>query len=591
VGQSRREARAGLTGREPSQRIPAPVRYGRPIATSALFAVLGAPAFAAEDCGGADRLLVNGRIVTMDDSTSIAEAAAIRDGRFVAVGRGRDLAACAGPRTVRVDLEGRSVLPGLIDVHTHALEWAKGLVRNDVAVGYPAVRTVADLVGRVRERAAVVARGGWIVGSGWDDAKLDEKRYVTRADLDPVSPEHPVYLTHVSDHLAAANSLALREAGITKSTADPPGGLIERSANGEPTGILKDNAMALVAARLPPDPPDLAVRAARVVSERALAVGLTTLHDVNLTPADLGAYQDAERRGWLRARVRLVPGVASVADAERLASQGVHTGFGSDRLKLGGAKMFADGGMGARTIAVYEPLADEPANRGLLIWTSEDMRRAHLALARAGWQLVTHAIGDRALDQVLDSYEATQRELGLEDARFRIVHAGLSTPAIQKRLRALRVGVDGNPPFVYWIGSWFRKYGPERVRWSYPGRSYVDAGIVAGGASDAPVTPLSPWWGVWAAVVRQELETGEILAPDERLSVAETLRLYTRNGAWLGFEENRIGVIAPGALADLVVVDRDVLGVPASELKDVQVLMTFVGGELVFDAARPAAAP
>jgi predicted amidohydrolase YtcJ len=179
----------------------------------------------------------------------------------------------------------------------------------------------------------------------------------------------------------------------------------------------------------------------------------------------------------------------------------------------------------------------------------------------------------------------------LKDARFRIVHAGLSTPAIQKRLRALAVGVDGNPPFVYWIGSWFRKYGPERVRWSYPGRSYVDAGIVAGGASDVPVTPLSPWWGVWSAVARQELETGEVLAPDERLSVAEALRLYTRNGAWLSFEEKQIGVIAPGALADAVVVDRDVLSVPAAELKDVNVLMTFVGGEVVFDAARSRPGP
>jgi predicted amidohydrolase YtcJ len=563
----------------------------RLLAASALLVVVAGRAFAGDACAGADRVLVNGHVVTMDDGGSIAEAVAIRDGRVVAVGRARDLAACADRRTIRVDLEGRTVLPGLIDVHTHALEWAKGLLRNDVAAGYPGVRSVADLVAAVRTRAALVARGGWIAGSGWDDAKLEEKRYVTRADLDLVSPDHPVYLAHVSGHLAVANTLALREAGITRSTADPSGGVIERSADGEPTGILKDNAMTLVAARLPPDPPDLAMRAARLVSERALEVGLTTLHDVNLTSADLGAYQDAERRGWLRVRVRLVPGVASVADAERLAAQGLHTGFGSDRLKLGGVKMFADGGMGARTIAVYEPLAEEPTNRGLLIWTTEDMRRAHRALARAGWQLVTHAIGDRAIDQVLDSYEATLREIGLEDARFRIVHAGLSTPAIQARLRALRVGVDGNPPFVYWIGSWFRKYGPERVRWSYPGRSYVTAGIVAGGASDVAVTPLSPWWGVWAAVVRQELETGDVLAPEERLSVAEAFRLYTRNGAWLSFEENRIGVIAPGALADLVVVDRDVLKVPSAELKDVKVLLTLVGGEVVFDAARPAPAP
>jgi len=533
----------------------------------------------------ADLVLVNGRIVTMDDDASIADAVAIRDGRFVGVGRAHDLAGCSGPGTVKVDLRGRTVLPGLIDVHTHALDWTKGLLRNEIEAGYPAVRSVADIVIRVRERAAATPPGQWVRGAGWDDAKLRERRYVTRADLDSVSPEHPVYLVHVSGHLAVANSLALREAGVTRETADPPGGVIERGADGEPTGILKDNAMGLVARRLPPDPPDLAARAARVVSERALAAGLTTIHDINLSPEDMRGYQDADGRGWLRVRVRLVPGVASVADAERLAAQGLHTGFGADRLKLGGVKMFADGGMGARTIAIYDPpLAGEPENRGLLIWTSEDMQRAHRALARAGWQLITHAIGDRAIDQVLDSYEATLRELGLKDARFRVVHAGLSTPAVQKRFRSLEVGVDGNPPFVYWIGSWFRKYGPERVRWAYPGRSYVDAGIVAGGGSDVPVTPLRPWWGLWAAVARQELETGEVLAPEERLSISQALRLYTRNGAWLGFEERQLGVVRPGALADLIVVDRDVLTAPTDQLKEIKVVKTFVGGAVVFDA-------
>jgi predicted amidohydrolase YtcJ len=572
------------------RRSAATVLVGVAVVT-ALQGVASPPAQRADSCPAPDLILVDGQFVTMDHEDRIAEAVAIRDGRLVRVGRTPDVVGCAVSTTRQLNLHGGTVLPGLIDVHTHALEWTKGLLRNEIEAGYPAVRTVADITARVRERAAVTPPGHWILGSGWDDAKLRERRYVTRADLDPVSPEHPVYLVHVSGHLAVANSRALHEAGIAGQTPDPAGGVIERGADGEPTGVLKDTAMALAAGRLPRDPPDLAARAARLASERAVEVGLTTLHDVNLSPDDIRGYQDADRRGWLRVRVRLVPGVASLADAERLAAQGLHTGFGSDRLKLGGAKMFADGGMGARTIAIYEPLADEPTNRGLLVWTSEDMQRAHRVLAGAGWQLITHAIGDRALDQVLDSYEATLRDLDLKDARFRIVHAGLSTPAIQKRLRALNVGVDGNPPFVYWIGSWFRKYGPERVRWAYPGRSYVDAGIVAGGASDVPVTPLSPWWGLWAAVVREDLETGEVLAPEERLSIAEALRLYTRHGAWLGFEEKETGVIAPGALADLVVVDRDVLRVPAAQLKDVRVLKTLVGGEIVFDAERPLSGP
>lgn len=538
-------------------------------------------------CAGTDLVLVNGHIVTLDDRDAVVEALAVRDGRIASAGTTAEVAGCAHAGTRRIDLRGRTVLPGLIDVHTHALEWAKGIVRGEIATGYPAVRSVPDVVAAVRDAVRRAPAGSWIRSAGWDDSKLAERRYLTRGDLDPISPDHPVYLAHVSGHLAVANTVALRMAGVTRDTTDPQGGVIERGRDGEPTGILKDTAMDLVERLLPPDPPDLAPRAAKLVSERAAEVGLTTLHDVSLLPEGMRAYQEADVRGWLKVRVRLVPLVASVDDAERLAAQGLRTGFGSERLKLGGVKMMADGGMGARTIAIYDPpVAGEPGNLGLLVWKTEDMRKAHRVLAKAGWQLVTHAIGDRAMDQVLDSYEEVLRELGLTDARFRIVHAGVSTPAIQKRLRALRVGVDGNPPFPYWIGSWFRKYGPDRVRWSYPGRSYVQNGIVAGAGSDVPVTPISPWWGIWAGVVRKDLETGEVLAPEERLSVREILHMYTRNGAWLGFEEGRVGVLAPGASADLIVVDRDVLSVPTDELKDVRVLQTIVAGETVFDGSR-----
>jgi predicted amidohydrolase YtcJ len=210
------------------------------------------------------------------------------------------------------------------------------------------------------------------------------------------------------------------------------------------------------------------------------------------------------------------------------------------------------------------------------------MQKAHRILAAAGWQLITHAIGDRAIDEVLDSYAATLKSLNLSDARFRVVHAGISTPAIQKRFKDLRVMVDGDPAFVYWIGSWFRKYGPERVRWSYPGKSYLENGVIAGAGSDVPVTPITPWWGLWASVVRKELTTGEILAPEERLTIREALTLYTRNGAYIGFEEKQKGSLEPGKLADFIIIDRDVLTIPSDQLKDVQVLKTFVGGELCY---------
>jgi predicted amidohydrolase YtcJ len=536
----------------------------------------------------ADVLVRNGKIASMDAERNTFSAMAIRDGRLLAIGTDAEIEGCASQRTRVVDLNTRTVLPGLIDVHTHALEWAKSMLRGEIDAGYPGVKSIADLVRLVVERSRSAAPGAWILGSAWDDAKLSEKRYVSRLDLDPVAPRNPVYLVHVSGHLSVANTAALQAAGISRDTPDPAGGAIERDATGELTGILKDTAMGFMEKVLPRDPPDLATRAASRVSEEAAAVGLTTIHDIYLSADDRRGYQDAHAANQLKIRVLMSPPIGSIADAEKLAGMGVHTGFGDEHLKLGAAKMFADGGMGARTIAIYAPgVVGEPDNLGLLRWKPEDMYRAHLIAASAGWQLETHAIGDRAMNEVMDSYSRVQEELKLRDPRFRIVHAGISTPAIQKRMRELNIVVDGNPPFVYWIGSWFRKYGPGRVRWSYPARSYIENGIVEAAGSDVNVTPISPWWGIWAAVERKELETGEVLAPEERISVLEALALYTRNGAYAGFEETLKGSLEPGKLADFIVVDRDVLAVPSAELKDTKVLQTWVGGQLVYSVSTP----
>src|ERR1039457_793780 len=538
----------------------------------------------AQTCKDADLLLRNGHIVTMDGAKRVVGAMAVRDGRILALGDDDALAGCASSRTELLDLRRHTVLPGLIDVHTHAMEWVKGILRVEIDLGYPAVHSISDISQAVAHRAATLSRGHWIVGPGWDDAKPAERRYITRQDLDKASPDHPVYLKHVSGHLSVASSFALMLANITKATHDPQGGVIERDVSGEPTGILKDTAMGLVATILPGDPPDIDVRAAQLICEKAAEVGLTTIHDIFISPAEMGGYQEAHRRGWLKVRVQMSPRIGSVADAEKLAQMGVHTGFGDDVLKFGAAKMFADGGMGARTVAIYPPgVIGEPGNLGVLRWTPADMQKAHLLAARAGWQLETHAIGDRAIDEVLDSYAVVIKQLGLKDARFRIVHAGISTPAVQKRMRELNVVIDGNPPFVYWIGCWFQKYGPERVRWSYPAKSYIENGIIEAPGSDVAVTPISPWWGIWAAVVRRDLQSGNVLAPEERISIEEALTLYTRNGAYAGFEEDLKGALDPGKLADFIRVDRDVLTVPADELKDVRVLQTFVSGRSVYE--------
>jgi predicted amidohydrolase YtcJ len=325
--------------------------------TLAIVLVSCSPAFAQSTttCRDADLVIHNGKIVALDDRATIAQAMAVRDGKIVVVGTDAESAACAGPATRRVDLGGKTVLPGLIDVHTHAQSWAKNIVRGAINGGAPDITSIADIVALVKARAAQSKPGDWIIGFGWNDSKLADHRYIRASDLDPVSPNNPVYLDHVSGHLAAANSVALKLAGITRDTPDPQGGVIERDANGEATGIVKDTAMPLVGDRLPLEPPDVAAKAAQFVSRAALAVGLTTIHDIGLSPDDMRGYQEARSRGWLGLRVQMVPLVRNLSDAEQLLKTGVHTGFGDDRLKFGGVKFFSDGGMGARTIAIYPP--------------------------------------------------------------------------------------------------------------------------------------------------------------------------------------------------------------------------------------------
>jgi predicted amidohydrolase YtcJ len=537
------------------------------------------------ECLPADLVITNGHIITMDGKRRVVSALAVRNGQIEAAGTDQSIAGCVGVATKKVDLHGRTVLPGFIDVHTHALSWAKGIVLGEIDATYPKVRTIADIKSAVAEHAHAVSLGQWVLGAGWDDAKLNDHRYLNKDDLDAVAPNVPVYLIHVSGHLGVANRAAMKAAGIDRSTLAPSGGVIEHDANGEPTGIFKDNAMGLIEAKIPEGAPDAAFRAAAVVSEQAAAVGLTSIHDVALKGADIRGYQDANARGMLKIRVRMAPLVSNTADAERLALSGAHTGFGDDHLRFGAAKMFADGGMGARTIAIYSPGLQEDGkeNIGLQIWSPDEMLNAHRILAKAGWQLSTHAIGDRAIDEVITSYATVTKELGLKDPRFRIIHCGVSTPAILKRLRDEHVLVDGDPAFVYWIGSWFEKYGPERVRWAYPGKSYFDYGIVAAAGTDVPVTPISPWWGLWAAVERKELNTGHVLAPEERLPISQALELYTRNPAYISFEEDKKGSLEAGKFADFIVIDRDVLTVPSEQIKDIQVLQTWVGGELVYE--------
>jgi predicted amidohydrolase YtcJ len=531
-------------------------------------------------CHDADLAVQDAKIVTMDTNHSIATSMAIRNGRVLRLGTTKDVAPCIAPYTKVLDLHGQTVLPGLIDIHTHLTDWALRSFRNSIDASDPAFHSIEDITKALAMAIVSKPKGTWIRGWGWDQAKLTDHRNINRKDLDPVSPDNPVLLIQLSGHMAVINTAALKLAGITRDTPDPRGGVIERDAAGEPTGVVKDNAVDLIAALLPPASLEALVSSVAKVSEAAVSTGVTTIHEIT---DHLPAYQTAHREGLLKVRVLISPIVDTLADAEILAKSGVRTGFGDSYLKLGAAKMFADGSPAAKTAAVYTPAEGEPGNLGLLIWKPEDLQKVQRILASAGWQLETHAIGDRAIDEVLDSYQEIMKELDLSEPRFRLEHCGISTPAILKRLRELHVLVGSNPAFVSWFGSRFAKFGAERTRWTLPGKSYFENGIVAGGGSDVPVTPLNPWFGISAAVLRRDNQTGQVVAPEERITIMQALEMYTRNGAYLGFEENQKGSLEPGKLADFIVIDRDVLSVSPEELKDVKVLKTFVGGELVYD--------
>jgi predicted amidohydrolase YtcJ len=536
-----------------------------------------------------ETVFLDGHIYTGGPDAKFVFAMLVREDRIVAVGDLQQVKNLAGAEATVVDLHGKTMLPGLIDTHTHSMDWAITIVRGQIDLRYPKVKSIADVQEKIRERVKTLKPGEWIQGTAWDDSKFAEDRYITRQDIDAVAPNNPVYLEHVTGHLGVANSAALKLAGIDASTKDPSGGLIQHDAAGQPTGIVKDNAMGLVEAVLPVPTHEDWVAAAGYLSKACAEYGLTSIHDVALLAPAMDAYQDALRRGVLKVRVEMAPLVTSEADVDALLYNGVHTGFGNDWLKFGAVKFFSDGGMAARTIAIYPPgPAGDEKNIGLLLWKPQELQKLQLKLAIAGWQISTHAIGDRAIDEVLDSYAKIAAVFPGRDLRNRVIHDGIATPAIQKRLVEEHVYVDNNPPFVYFLGKHFQHYGPERMRWAYPGKSYFDHGIVASGGSDTYVTPLSPWWGIWAAVVRKEQNSGEVLAPEERLTVPQAIQEYTYNGALAGFDEKNKGALEAGKLADFIVIDRDIFTAPVDELKDVKVLSTWIGGQQMFDAeAQP----
>lgn len=535
----------------------------------------------------ADLVFLNGNVLTMEQTNPRGAGVAVRGNRILAVGNNQDMKEFIGHSTQVIELAGKTLLPGFSDNHLHMLGY--GISLQQVDVGY--VVSVQDIIERVRAKAAATPMDRWVTGRGWDQNLFLEKRYPNRYDLDTAAPANPVALSRICGHVLAVNSRALELAGITKDTPDPAGGRIDRDpTTGEPTGILREtSAMELVNRVIPEPTRDDLQSALQLAVKRAVAAGITSITTDDVRYAGglekcVSLYRELWENGGAAVRSYLLVSSNALDD---LIERGWMTGSGDDRVKIGPLKVFQDGSLGARTAALLEPYNDDPGNSGVLYQSQEDINRLIARAHAAGMQIGVHAIGDAAVASTLTALERADREHPRTDSRHRIIHYQILNPQILETTHRLGVIADIQPKFVTTDGQWLEdRIGPERVRMACAWKTIADYGIVSVAGSDCPVEPFDPLLGLHAAVTRRVDGTpeGSSWLPEQRLSAAEALKLFTINGAYASFEEKLKGSISCGKLADFVVLTQDPTAIPGERIRDTRVEMTVVDGQIKYTA-------
>jgi predicted amidohydrolase YtcJ len=577
-------------------------------ALAALAAALGGTSAAATAARArADLVLVGGRVLTVDAHDTQAEAIAVRQGRIVAVGTTRDILKWAGPATRRIELNGRTATPGLIDAHAHI---AEGGLDELYHVALSDTASVADVLARVRTGLGGLKPGEWLQGAGWDEGKLAEHRYLRASDLDAVSPGNPVWLMHTTGHYGVANSAALELAGITAATKDPPAGTIDRDAQGAPTGVLKEAAMDAVTALIPPPTPEQ-WRAAILHSIETLhREGMTAVKDPDIDRPIWDAYKTLLDQGKLSERICVLWHAGSTLDSARAALEEIRAqprppaSLGDGRLLSCGAKIYMDGSGGARTAWMYDDWNRnfndvDPGNRGYPALDPDVYRQIVRLFHQARVHVGTHAIGDRAIDWVIDTYAQVLAETPTRGLRHSLIHGNVPTDHAIETMARLESKYDAaypeaQAPFMWWIGDTYAgNFGPHRSSRLIPLKTYLDRGIRWGGGSDYPVTPLPARFGLWSSVERRTLKGAYGAQPfgtAESVDVHAALRSYTIWAARQIFLEKRVGSIEPGKDADIAVWDKNPYGVPASALRDLHCEITIMNGDVVYEAGPKARA-
>jgi predicted amidohydrolase YtcJ len=545
-----------------------------------------------------DLLMVNANVLTMDPARPRARSVAVAAGRIVAL----DADPADLPGREVIDLHGRTLLPGFHDAHNH-MAWF-GLALAEVDLSATAVASLDELYAAVAGRAREGAADGWIIGSRYDQNKLGA--HPDRDGLDRAAPGRRVWLRHVSGHMCVVSSAVLADLGMAEHPVDVPGGMVVTDAAGRPTGLLQERAQELAAGLLRPYPLAVVADAIDRAGTRYLSEGITSCTEAGIgggwighTPAELAAYQVARDTGRLKVRVELMiasdalhPLAAHPDDGLDLGLDlGIRTGFGDDWLRIGATKVFADGSLVGRTAAMSSDYADSPGNRGYLQADADELTATIIAAHRSGWQVATHAIGDRTIDLVLDAYDQALRRHPRPDARHRIEHFAVARP--DQVSRAARLGVIAVPQgrFASEIGDgMLAAVGPDRHDWLYRQRSLLAAGMVLPGSSDRPVVSGAPLLGVHDMVSRRTA-SGALFNPGEAITTAQALRAYTSGSAYASHAEHVKGTIAPGRLADLVVLSEDPTSVGPERIAGIEVVATFLGGECRFAAPGAAGLP
>ncbi|MDD5543720.1 MAG: amidohydrolase [Acidobacteriia bacterium] len=538
----------------------------------------------------ADLILMNGNIYTVNSHMPHAEAVAARGGLISYVGSNAGAQAFKGPSTEVVDLEGKTVVPGLIDAHGHFINLGESLQR----LSFVDTRSYEEIVSMVRKKVEATPVNEWIQGRGWDQTRWATKEFPDHHALSRVSPNNPVWLTRVDGHAALANAAAMKLAGITATTKDPDGGKIVRDPKtGEPTGVFIDNAKSLVEKVIPPLTRDQIKRAATLAIQKCLQDGLTEVHDAGTSAEVIDVYKDLIDAGKFDFRIYAM----IMASGDPVKSPAAHTldaylkagplvGYGNNHLTVRSLKIVSDGAMGSRGAAMLQPYSDDPGNSGWMVMSKNLIYEWAKKATDGGFQVNTHAIGDRANRVWLDVVEQLEKENPkVKDLRLRDEHAQVLSPTDLPRLAELHIIASMQPTHCTSDMRWAeQRLGPQRVRGAYAWRSILRTGVRIAGGSDFPVEDPNPLWGIYSAITRQDHSgwpTGGWM-PQEKMTRDEALRAFTLDAAYAAFEEKIKGSIEVGKLADFVVLSQDIMKIEPAQILRTEVEKTFLGGKLVF---------